>query len=31
MDFVQLTDTQRRDFNANGYLIVPQVLDPGYG
>ena len=27
MDFVQLTDTQRRDFNENGYLIVPQALD----
>ena len=27
MDFVQLTETQRRDFNENGYLIVPQALD----
>ena len=27
MDFVQLTETQRRDFNENGYLIVSQALD----
>ena len=27
MDLVQLTETQRRDFNENGYLIVPQALD----
>ena len=27
MDFVQLTETQRRDFEENGYLIVPQALD----
>ena len=27
MDFAQLTETQRRDFNENGYLIVPQALD----
>ena len=27
MDFVQLTEKQRRDFNENGYLIVPQALD----
>ena len=31
MDFVQLTETQRRDFNENGYLIVPQALGSGYG
>ena len=27
MDFVQLTETQRRDFDENGYLIVRQALD----
>ena len=27
MDFVQLTETQCRDFEENGYLIVPQALD----
>ncbi len=27
MDFVPLTDTQRRDFDENGFLIVRNVLD----
>ena len=27
MDFVQLTEMQCRDFEENGYLIVPQALD----
>ena len=27
MDFFQLTEAQRRDFDADGFLIIPQALD----
>ena len=27
MDFVPLTRTQRQEFDANRYLVVPGVLD----
>ena len=27
MDFVPLTKTQRQEFDANGYLVVPRALD----
>ena len=27
MDFVRLIDAQRRDFDADGFLIVPQTID----
>ena len=27
MDFVQLTEKQRQDFDENGYLIVPQAIN----
>ena len=27
MDFFQLTETQRRDFDADGFLIIPQAID----
>ena len=28
MDFAKLTDEQREFFDANGYLIIPDALDP---
>ena len=27
MDFFQLTEAQRRDFDADGFLIIPQAID----
>ena len=27
MEFVQLTETQRQDFEENGYLIVRSAID----
>ena len=29
MEFVQLTDAQREEFEENGYLIFRSVLDKG--
>ena len=27
MDFFRLTEVQRRDFDADGFLIIPQAID----
>ena len=29
MDFIQLTDAQRNEFEENGFFIVRSVLDEG--
>ena len=29
MDFFQLTEAQRRDFDSDGFLVIPQAVDAG--